>query len=142
MMKEDEFYEILLEEKKSNKIKAVLKDIEIVPNYKLKDSPDLVLKLRLKLSLLSENFNMEIPIPIELEKVGIQQALEDLRKFVEREKFSLTLPMIVVSDNGISEQKEERTMKVMFKIKQRPFRLVRHTKPVSTLYIPKITGHQ
>jgi len=87
MIKEDKLYDILLREK--SKINITLEDIEIIPNYKLKDSPDFILKVILKLSLLSQDFKMEIPLPLELEKAGIPQALEDLQKFITREKFSL-----------------------------------------------------
>ena len=125
MMKEDELYGVLLREKKNNKINITLEDIEIIPNYKLKDSPDFVLKIRLKLSLLSQDFEMEIPLPLELEKVGIDQALLDLQKFIEREQFSLTLPMLIISDKKIVTQEEERKIKTIFKLRQIPHRLVK-----------------
>lgn len=122
MIKEDELYNILLKEK--NKINIILEDIEIVPNYKLRDSPDFVLRVRLRLSLFSQDFEIEIPLPLELEKVGIPQALEDLQKFIEREKFSLILPMLVISDKEIASQENEEKIKVRFKIRQIPNRLV------------------
>lgn len=66
MIKEDKFYDILLGKK--SEITVALEDIEIIPNYKLKDSPDFVLRVILKLSLLSQDFKIEIPLSIELEK--------------------------------------------------------------------------
>jgi len=122
-MKEDELYNILLKDK--NKIDVTLEDIGIIPNYKLKDSPDFVLRMRLRLQLLSQDFEIEIPLPLELEKVGIPQALEDLRKFIEREKFSLILPMLVISDKEIVSQEKEEKIKVKFKIRQIPYRLIK-----------------
>jgi len=124
MITEEEFYKVLLKEKENSKINIFLEDVEVVPNYKLKDSPDFVLKVRLKLSFLSQDLYMEIPLPIELEKGGIYQALEDLRKFVEREKFYLTLPMLIVSDKNSVIRKEERKMKTYFELIQVPYRLL------------------
>jgi len=125
MIKEDEFYNTLLKERERNKINVSLGDIAIVPNYKLRDSPDFVLKIRLKLSLLSQNFEMEIPIPIELEKAGIDKALMDLRKFIKREKFALILPMFIISDKRVITQEREGKLKTKFKLRQIPYRLVR-----------------
>ena len=124
MIKEDELYNKLLELKEEGKINIALKDIEIIPNYKLKDSPDFVLKVILKLSLPFQDFKMEIPLPLELEKTGVPNALEDLQKFIEREKFSLILPMLVVSDKNILSQEKEEKIKVKFEIKQIPYRLI------------------
>jgi len=56
MIKEDELYNKLLKLKEEGKINIALKDIEIIPNYKLKDSPDFVLKVILKLSLPFQDF--------------------------------------------------------------------------------------
>ena len=124
MIKEDELYNKLLKLKEEGKINITLKDIEIIPNYKLKDSPDFVLKVILKLSLPFQDFKMEIPLPLELEKTGVPNALEDLQKFIEREKFSLILPMLVVSDKNILSQEKEEKIKVKFEIKQIPYRLI------------------
>ena len=124
MIKEDELYNKLLKLKEEGKINIALKDIEIIPNYKLKDSPDFVLKVILRLSLPFQDFKMEIPLPLELEKTGVPNALEDLQKFIEREKFSLILPMLVVSDKNILSQEKEEKIKVKFEIKQIPYRLI------------------
>jgi len=125
MIKEDELYNKLLKLKEEGKINITLKDIEIIPNYKLKDSPDFVLKVILRLSLPFQDFKMEIPLPLELEKAGVPNALEDLQKFIEREKFSLILPMLVVSDKNILSQEKEEKIKVKFEIKQIPYRLIK-----------------
>ena len=125
MIKEDELYNKLLKLKEEGKINITLKDIEIIPNYKLKDSPDFVLKVILRLSLPFQDFRMEIPLPLELEKAGVPNALEDLQKFIEREKFSLILPMLVVSDKNILSQEKEEKIKVKFEIKQIPYRLIK-----------------
>ena len=125
MIKEDELYNKLLKLREEGKINITLKEIEIIPNYKLKDSPDFVLKVILRLSLPFQDFRVEIPLPLELEKAGVPNALEDLQKFIEREKFSLILPMLVVSDKNILSQEKEEKIKVKFEIKQIPYRLVK-----------------
>jgi len=125
MIEENELYNILLKEKEKNKINVTLVDIEIIPNYKLKDSPDIVLRMKLRFQLFSQDFEIEIPLPLELEKVGIPQALEDLRKFIERKKFSLILPMLVISDKEIVSQEKEEKIKVEFNIRQIPYRLIK-----------------
>jgi len=125
MIKEDELYNKLLKLREEGKINITLKEIEIIPNYKLKDSPDFVLKVILRLSLPFQDFRVEIPLPLELEKAGVPNALEDLQKFIEREKFSLILPMLVVSDKNILSQEKEEKIKVKFEIKQIPYRLIK-----------------
>lgn len=125
MINEDELYNKLLKLREEGKINITLKDIEIIPNYKLKDSPDFVLKVILRLSLPFQGFKMEIPLPLELEKAGVPNALEDLQKFIEREKFSLILPMLVVSDKNILSQEKEEKVKVKFEVKQIPYRLIK-----------------
>ena len=87
-----------------------------------------MLRIRAKLTLLSQDFKIEIPLPLELEKAGISQALKDLQKFIEREKFSLILPMFVISDKGIISQEKEEKMKVKFEIRQIPYRLINEIK--------------
>ena len=124
MISEDEFYAKLLEKKKNGELKVKIEDIEIVPNYKLRDSPDIVLILKLKLNLFSRDYDIEIPIPIEVEKVGLNSALEDLKKFVEREHFKLLLPMLVISEKGFMSDEKERYLKTKFKIKQIPYDVI------------------
>ncbi|MCK4735391.1 MAG: hypothetical protein KAT65_23260 [Methanophagales archaeon] len=125
MITEDDFYNILLKEKERGNIKIVTEKIEVIPNYKLKDSPDFVLKIKLKMSIFSRNLGIEVPIPIELEKVGMKEALKDLRKFIEREKFELILPMLIVSEKKILSREEEGKLKTRLKLKQIPEREVK-----------------
>jgi hypothetical protein len=124
MISEDEFYDILLKEKANGNIRITNEGVDLIPNYKLKDSPDFVLKIKLKIAIFSQNFGMEIPIPIELEKVGINEALKDLDKFVEREKFKPILPMLIVAEKKICNQEKEKLVKTTFKLKQIPERAV------------------
>ncbi|MCQ6253848.1 hypothetical protein [Methanocaldococcus sp.] len=121
MISENELYVNLLEKKKNGEIEVRIKDI--IPNYKLKDFPDIVLIL--KLIIFSKDFDIELPIPIEVEKVGLNAALEDLKKFIEREHFKLSLPMLVISEKGIKTDKKEYPLKTEFKIKQIPYYLIK-----------------
>lgn len=125
MITEDEFYNILLKEKEKNNIKVITKDIEIIPNYKLKDSPDFVLIIKLRMNIFSQDFNIEVPLPIEIEKVGLNKAKDDLEKFVNREKFELILPMLIVSEKEILTEEKPRKLKTTFKLKQIPERAVK-----------------
>lgn len=125
MMREDQFYDVLLRERENGKINVTLENIEIIPNYKLTDSPDFVLKIRLKLLLLSQTFEVEIPMPIELEKAGVNKALPDLQKFIEREKFNLILPMFIISEKQVIIQEKEGKLKTIFKLRQIPYRLIK-----------------
>lgn len=125
MITEDDFYNILLKEKEKSDIKIVTEKIEVIPNYKLKDSPDFVLKIKLKMSIFSQNLDIEVPIPVELEKVGMREALKDLRKFIGREKFELIIPMLIVSEKKILSQEEEGKLKTRLKLKQIPEREVK-----------------
>ncbi|EHP89533.1 hypothetical protein [Methanotorris formicicus] len=124
MISEDEFYEKLLEKKKNGEITVKVEDMDIIPNYKLIDSPDIVLILKLKLNIFSRDYDIEIPIPIEVEKVGLNAALEDLKKFIEREHFKLLLPMLVISEKGFKIDKKEYPLKTEFKIKQIPHDII------------------
>jgi hypothetical protein len=126
MIKENEFYSILLKEKAKGILKVVAEDIEIIPNYQLKDSPDFVLILKLKIEMFSRTYLIEIPLPLELEKVGIDKALDDLTKFIDREKFEAILPMLVVSDKTVLSDEKEGKLKTVFKISQIPERYVRY----------------
>jgi hypothetical protein len=124
MISEDIFYAKLLENKKNGELKVKVEDIDIIPNYKLIDSPDIVLILKLKLNFFSRDYDIEIPIPVEVEKAGFHPALEDLRKFVEREHFKLLLPMIIISEKGFRSDEKEYPLKTKFKIKQIPYTVI------------------
>ena len=123
MISEDTFYTKLLENKKNGGLKVKVEDIDIIPNYK-KDSPDIVLILKLKLNFFSRDYDIKIPIPVEVEKAGFHPALEDLRKFVEREHFKLLLPMIIISEKGFRSDEKEYPLKTKFKIKQIPYTVI------------------
>ena len=65
------------------------------------DSPDAILWLSLEiihpqLPILK----VRIPVPIEGERAGIGAAMEDLRKFADREHFAIKIPMLVVGGDG------------------------------------------
>jgi hypothetical protein len=74
------------------------------------DSPDFLLWVELEFELFSQPVRLAVPIPVEAEKGGIAGgALDDLRKFVDRGKHVIQLPMVVVSEAGYdSKQQSER----------------------------------
>ncbi|NJE13776.1 hypothetical protein [Thermococcus sp. LS2] len=118
MKPEDDFYSTLIDAINNEDITVKIKPLNLIPNYK-RNSPDFVLILNLTLKFFSYYFDIELPIPIELEKAGINAALEDLRKFVERKHFEVKLPMIVVSGDSTPRRKtEEYNFPVRFEIKQ------------------------
>lgn len=90
------------------------------------DSPDFVLWLTVSIGIFAQNLRVRIPIPIEAESRGIKYALEDLEKLVEREKFPIELPMLVVASQGYDNKERTAKLPVHFKIKQIPSRLLEY----------------
>jgi hypothetical protein len=90
------------------------------------DSPDLVLWLRIAIKAPQlPVLKITVPIPIEGEKAGIGAALEDLRKFGEREHFPFKLPMLVVGGEGNPARRYENLRAaVKVEIIQIPYRQV------------------
>lgn len=90
------------------------------------DSPDVILWLNIeiihpKLPILK----LRIPVPMEGERAGIGAAMEDLRKFSEREHFPLKLPMLVVGGDGNPARSSQMTkVPAKFEIAQVPYRTV------------------
>src|SRR5690349_15408701 len=74
--------------------------LEVHDNHR-GDSPDVILHVQLTINHPKlPPLVIEIPLPIEGEKAGIGAAIEDLKKFAEREHFSQNLPMLVVGGSG------------------------------------------
>lgn len=90
------------------------------------DSPDFILWLEVSVKIFAQNLKVRVPLPIEAEARGINYALEDLRKFVEREKFPIELPMLVVASKGYANMDRTAKLPVHFKIKQIPVRLLKY----------------
>ena len=100
--------------------------VEVIDNHR-GDSPDVILWLTVDLShpRLPTSLKLTIPVPIEGEKVGIGAALEDLRKFSEREHFVQSLPMLVVGGAGNPARKmESMRVPAKFEIIQIPYRAI------------------
>jgi hypothetical protein len=100
-------------------------EIEVHDNHR-GDSPDAILQLDLRINHPGlPSLALHIPIPIEGEKAGIGAALEDLRKFAEREHFAQRLPMLVVGGSGNPARRtQEVKLPVKFEIVQIPYRAV------------------
>ncbi len=100
------------------------------------DSPDVILWLSLaikhpRLPILK----VKVPIPVEGEKAGIGAAMEDLRKFAEREHFPLKLPMLVVGGEG-NPARRYQSISIAAKVEiiQIPYRAVANQPPADTHY--------
>jgi hypothetical protein len=98
-------------------------EFQVHDNHR-RDSPDVILQVNITLSHPKlPSLNISLPIPIEGEKAGIDAALDDLRKFSERERFPLRLPMLVVGGAG-NPARRTQTVKVStkFEVVQVPYR--------------------
>jgi len=89
------------------------------------DSPDCILWVEISLKLLGQDLKLRIPVPVEAEKGGIYGgALEDLRKFVERGKYPIEIPMLVVAEAGYDRREQSEFFPIRFMISQIPVRLL------------------
>jgi hypothetical protein len=87
------------------------------------DSPDFLLWVEVEFELFSQPVKLAVPIPVEAEKGGIAGgALEDLRKFVDRRKHVIQLPMMVVSEAGYDSKQQFEQCATEFTIYQVPVR--------------------
>lgn len=90
------------------------------------DSPDFILWLEVSLKLFAQNLRVRVPIPVEAEEGGFDKALEDLKKFIEREHYPLEIPMLVVAAKGYNALEQSGKLPVQFMIKQIPVRLLEY----------------
>ena len=89
------------------------------------DSPDFLLWVELEFELFSQPVKVAVPVPIEAERGGIGGgALEDLRKFVDRQRHVIELPMIVVSEAGYASKTQLEQCATRFTIRQVPVRRI------------------
>ena len=87
------------------------------------DSPDFLLWVEVEFELFGQPVQLAVPIPVEAEKGGISGgALEDLRKFVERKRHVIRVPMVVVSEAGYDSKEQEELCATKFSIIQVPVR--------------------
>lgn len=90
--------------------------------------PDSLLILKVSMPLLGQDVLVQIPILVEAEKAGMSAAIEDLNKFCERSMRGalehggdsfIEIPMLVATQTPLrKERKENRTLKVTFKIRE------------------------
>ena len=92
------------------------------------DSPDFILWLHVKLRIFAQNLSIKIPLPIEAEKAGIEAAIEDLQKFSERGHYPAEIPMLVIAGEGYYSLEEVRDLKVKFKVRQIPVKLLQNAR--------------
>ena len=97
--------------------------LEVHDNHR-GDSPDAILHLAITVNHPRlPKLQLQIPLPIEGEKAGIDAALEDLKKFSEREHFPQKLPMLVIGGSGNPARRSQHLMvPARFEIIQIPYR--------------------
>ena len=90
------------------------------------DSPDAVLHVAVTVEHPRlPKLQLQIPLPLEGEKAGVDAALEDLRKFLERQHFPQKLPMLVIGGTGNPARRSQQVMvPAKFEIIQIPYRSV------------------
>jgi len=89
------------------------------------DSPDFIFWVEISMRVFGQDLKLRIPLPFEAEKGGIYGgALEDLRKFVEREHYPIELPMLVVAESGYENTEEKHSIPVRFSVTQVPVRVL------------------
>lgn len=93
--------------------------LEAMDNH-FRDSPDAILWLSVELTVFDQSLKVRVPILVEAEKAGLFAAIEDLEKFVERKRFPLELPMLVVADKGYGSHDARVEFPVRVKIQQLP----------------------
>ena len=91
------------------------------------DCPDFLLWLEVDLRIFAQELRVRIPIPIEAEAGGIDDALEDLEKFIKRGHYPLEIPFLVVAASGYHSTKQEGRLLTHFTLKQIPERLLSHS---------------
>jgi len=126
---EKKVYDVLLRYKGEGKIEIEDADISLSLNpidiHDI-DSPDCLLWIDISLRLFGQDLKLKVPIPIEAEKGGIYGgALEDLKKFIERGRYPIELPMLVIAEAGFDTKKQNETFPVRVTINQIPVRLVK-----------------
>jgi hypothetical protein len=98
--------------------------LEVHDNHR-GDSPDAILYVAVTIEHpILPKLKLQIPLPVEGEKAGIGAALEDLKKFSEREHFPQKLPMLVVGGSGNPARRSQQIMiPAKFEIIQIPYRV-------------------
>ncbi len=87
------------------------------------DSPDFFLWVEIRFDLFGQPVRVTVPILVEAEKGGIYGgAMDDLRKFVERQKHKPEIPMLVVSESGFASKEQLESIVTQFIISQIPIR--------------------
>ncbi len=124
-VREEDVYNALLRFKGKEKVEIGNAEItiELTPvDIHNIDSPDSILWINISLKLFGQNLRLRVPIPVEAEKHGIDDAVEDLDKFVERRRYPVEIPMLVIAEAGYKKREEDRTFPVKFTITQIPIR--------------------
>jgi len=126
---EKEVYKNLLKYKGKGKVNVGETEVGVALNpvdIHEVDSPDCLLWVEIFLRVFSQDLKLRIPIPVEAEKGGIYGgALEDLKKFVERGRYPIEVPMLVIAEAGYDSKEQPETFPVRFAVSQVPIRLLK-----------------
>ena len=100
--------------------------VELEPqDTHVRESPDALLWVIVKIRVFEQNIRMRVPILVEAEKTGLDDALDDLRKFIERKRFPIEIPMLVVSAKGSDTARQGGEIIANFEIRQLPISRIR-----------------
>ena len=104
---------------------AVEVGLEVHDNHR-GDSPDAILHVSVTIDHPRlPKLKLHIPLPVEGEKAGIGAALEDLKKFSERQHFPQNLPMLVIGGSGNPARRSQQILiPAKFEVIQIPYRLL------------------
>jgi len=98
-------------------------DISIdVNNIYAYDSPDCIFSIELEYELFGQQMSVTVPLPVEAEAAGLDAAVEDLDKLIERKNHVPQFPMLVVAEHGWDQTELERSQPVRYSVRQVPLR--------------------
>ncbi|MHA1169963.1 MAG: hypothetical protein ACTSRU_19210 [Candidatus Hodarchaeales archaeon] len=124
-VREQDVYKALLKSKGEGQTKVGKTEIRISLNPVDIHSigrPDNILWFESTFEIFGQSLRISIPIPIEAEKNGIDDAIEDLDGFVERKKYYIEIPMLVIAEAGYAKREEIRSFPTKFLVSQIPIR--------------------
>ena len=84
------------------------------------DRPDFIVWLEVSLRILTSELSVKVPILVELEPYGMGEALHDLQEFIERGRYPLELPMLVIAMKGYHTRELLKRTPARITIKQIP----------------------
>lgn len=93
-----------------------------VDNIYAFDSPDCIFKIDLEYKLFGQEMKVSVPLPVEAEASGLDAAVEDLDKLIERKNYVPYFPMLVVAEGGSGQVVVEKSQSIKYTLRQVPLR--------------------